>query len=84
METSPNIYTRPMAKIKKAAAFIFDRFTTEPEPYHSDHWKPSAQRDVGKTPEEARSVQLVLEGMMGTTTISPEVMERLNRPDDVV
>lgn len=54
-----------MSRAKRLLRFLIDRHLSEPTPAMSDHWKPSPQRDVGKSASEAAAVQLVLEGMEG-------------------
>lgn len=62
MESSPNQFTQPFGRLKRAAHAVFDHITAAPE-RHSNHYRPSTQRDVGKTAAQAAAVQLVIEGL---------------------
>lgn len=60
---SRNVYTEPMSqRLKRAFGFLFNHIQAAPD-HMSDHYRPSAQRDVGKSAAEAAGVQLVIQGM---------------------
>lgn len=63
MELSKNIYTERTSRTARILRFLALRHTTEPFPAQSDHWRPSAQRDVGKSATEATGIQLVIAGL---------------------
>jgi hypothetical protein len=62
MEQSPNTFTQPISRLKRLSHAIFDRIQSAPD-HMSEHYKPSAQIDVGKTAAQAANVQLVLNGL---------------------
>lgn len=60
IEQSPNTYVEPMSRLKKIARKIFNQLQ---DPTPSEHFRPSPQRDVGKTATKAANVQLTIEGL---------------------
>ncbi len=50
-------------RLKRAVHFILDPHIHSAPDCQSEHYRPSVQRDVGKTAREAAGVQLVLEGL---------------------
>lgn len=79
----------------RAVHYIVDHVHREPFSAMSDHWRPSAQRDVGKTARQAAGVQMVIAGLephfaedehladvIDLNARREAWLERLNSPDE--
>lgn len=84
---SRNVYTEPMSqRLKRAFGFLFNHIQSAPD-HRSDHYRPSAQRDVGKSARAAAGVQLVIGGLEAVPKIERtelaqvELAERLMKTE---
>ena len=85
MSESRNIYTQPMnLRLRRAFGFLFDHIRNAPD-HLSDHYRASAQRDVGRSARDAAGIQLVMEGMQDPRVEMTERLMKteLNRWDDM-
>jgi hypothetical protein len=53
---------QPETKVSKVVHYLADHIRHAPD-RQSNHYRPSAQRDVGRSALEARRVQIVIEGL---------------------